>query len=156
MMHSSFEYGSFDPTRLPLDMYWYFVAVFVLYIGTRNSELIDFADMFEDCNDIQFKNISKEHKSWFTLFVRRNVWDIDRYRLWQLRQNSAKSWCGYRSATTQVWCCCLIVTLVASQIHYRFYHCQTCDLLLILFVRKDRYNPDRLVLDVSMTCWCQG
>jgi hypothetical protein len=57
--HTSFEYGSFDPIRFLLDMTLYFVAVFVLCIKARSSELISFLEMLGGCNDLQLRNISR-------------------------------------------------------------------------------------------------
>ena len=84
----------------------------IVYIGTRSSEPIDFSDMLEDCNNLQLRNFSKELNSWVKLFVRRNIGDIDLYRL-QLRPDSAKGWCGYRNEATQVCCYCLIIIHLA-------------------------------------------
>ena len=127
----------------------------MVYIGTRSSESIDFSDMLEDCNNLQLRNFSKELNSWVKLFVRRNIGDIDLFWLRQLRQDSARGWCGYRNAAT------LDYSPFSKVSHYRFYQCQPCYFFQIWSVDKYRYNlidlywmHQCLVDAKERDCWC--
>ena len=119
----------------------------IVYIGIRSSEPIDFSDMLEDCNNLQLRDFSKELNSWVKLFVRRNIGDIDLYLLWQLWQDSARGWCGYRNAATQVWCCCLIVTHLA-----RYHMNDSTNVNRVTFFKSDLFINIDIIWSTCIGC----
>ena len=110
----------------------------IVYIGTRSSEPIDFSDMLEDCNNLQLRNFS---------IVRRNIGDIDLYRLWQLRQDSAKGWCGYRNEATQVCCYCLIIIHLA-----RYYIIDSTNVNRVIFSKSDLMINIDMIWSICIGC----
>ena len=116
---------------------WTWINIFccslcIVYTGIRSLKPLDIWDMLEDCSNLQLRDFSKELNSWVKLFVRRNIGDIDLYRLWQMRPDSAKGWCGYRNEATQVCCYFLIVIHLA-----RYYIIDSTNVNRVTFSKSD-------------------
>ena len=85
----------------------------IVYIETRSLGPIDIWDMLEDCNDLQLRNISKELNGIY-IVCSQEYWIYWPLSVMTIATKFSQELMWLQKCSNEVWCCCLIVTHLAS------------------------------------------